>query len=130
MYAINIHIYICIYIYIYTAYLAYTGVYIYIYIYIYIHTNTRILALFLNSALVALIFRILDKAAHGTFNSNNTNSTMQYSIVAIIRVCNRLILHAHHTGIVFRATGNWCTRLVSNSAPTWSSRCCFTARHF
>ena len=22
------------------------------------------------------------------------------------------------------------TRLVSNSAPTWSSRCCFTARHF
>ena len=22
------------------------------------------------------------------------------------------------------------TRLVSNSAPTWSSRCCFTACHF
>ena len=22
------------------------------------------------------------------------------------------------------------TRLVSNSAPTWSSRCCFTARDF
>ena len=23
-----------------------------------------------------------------------------------------------------------CTRLVSNSAPTWSSRCCFTACQF
>ena len=84
-----------------------------IYIYIYIHTHLVDIHTHTYMCVILYVITLISSILHVIISYYNYSTG---------RKCIEVCIHIMRVSVY--------TRLVSNSAPTWSSRCCFIACHF